>query len=183
MGGNINNTRIMGVTSADGSTIDLVNPAFAEMHGRTIEELTGKPLSEIYAPEAENGVMEIMNKAVEKGYHVQESIHLRKDGSRFSVLVNVTTVKGGSGTILYRIANVQDITEQKKAEEALRFRTYYDLLTGLPNRTELMLRLDMELSEAEKTQRKLAVLHIDLDRLGCQRLWDTRRRQGHPGRD
>jgi DNA-binding response OmpR family regulator len=45
-----------------------------------------------------------------------ESVHLRKDGTRFPSLTGVTTFKDASGRVLFRADNVMDITERKLAE-------------------------------------------------------------------
>ena len=62
------------------------------------------------------------------------------------------------------IGTAQDITERKKAEEIIKYQTYHDLLTGLPNRAQLMLALRREVTQAGYHRKELAVLHLDLDR-------------------
>ena len=49
------------------------------------------------------------------------------------------------------------------AEDDLQRMTRYDLLTGLPNRMQLQQQLDRILEEAERLQRKVAVLCLGLD--------------------
>ena len=39
------------VASGDGTTSELMNPAFAAMHGYTVEELSALPVVEQFAPE------------------------------------------------------------------------------------------------------------------------------------
>jgi diguanylate cyclase (GGDEF)-like protein len=58
----------------------------------------------------------------------------------------------------------QEIIEHKQAEEMIKHQAYHDLLTGLPNRAQLILRFDIELAQANRNRKKLAVLHFDLDR-------------------
>jgi len=107
-------------TNADGKTIGMMNPTFARMYGCTPEELVGRPIAELYAPEVRAKVPEYTRMVNEKGHHTFESKHIRKDGTIFPVLVNVTAVKDMQGQVLYRIANVQDIAERKRVEETLR---------------------------------------------------------------
>ncbi len=57
--------------------------------------------------------------AHDKGYYSFESVHIRKDGSRFPVTIELMAVKDENGSVMYRIANVWDITEKKAAEERL----------------------------------------------------------------
>ncbi|MBZ0157094.1 MAG: EAL domain-containing protein [Alphaproteobacteria bacterium] len=62
------------------------------------------------------------------------------------------------------IGTTLDVSERKKAEETIKYQAYHDLLTGLPNRAQLLLRLGFELAQAQHNQKELAVLHLDLDR-------------------
>ena len=91
-------------------------------------------------------------------------MHLRKDGSEFPVLIDITSVAADKGEVLYRIINVQDITARKQAEENLRYQAYHDLLTGLPNRDMFLMYLDLEITQARRNDYKIAVLYLDVDR-------------------
>src|SRR5208282_5641293 len=70
----------------------------------------------------------------EKGHHAYESIHIRKDGSCFPVLTDVTAYKDRDGNVLYRAANFQDITDRKRAQTELQKSN--DRLTELLHDTE-----------------------------------------------
>ncbi len=58
----------------------------------------------------------------------------------------------------------RDITERVMADEQLSQLAYYDSLTGLPNRALLRDRLHQTMMEAERQQRLVAILFMDLDR-------------------
>lgn len=107
------------VGSADGERIELVNPAFARAHGYSMEEILRLPLPELFAPEERAALPEHIRLAHAQGHHTFESRHLRKDGSTFPVLVDATTVRDEQGEVLYRVVNVQDISQLKAAEKAL----------------------------------------------------------------
>ena len=57
----------------------------------------------------------------------------------------------------------EDITERKKSEQKIHRMAYFDTLTGLPNRILFMDRLNKAISIADRENRKLAVLFLDLD--------------------
>jgi len=64
-----------------------------------------------------------------------------------------------------KFVSLHDITEQKKTEASLRYQAYHDLLTGLPNRTSIMERLDHVLDCQKLYQNYyFALLFIDIDR-------------------
>ncbi|MFC1833936.1 PAS domain S-box protein [Thermodesulfobacteriota bacterium] len=108
------------VGSGDGQTLELMNPAYAKMHGYTVEELTGADIVEVFAPESRAELSQHLRLARERGHYTFESKHIRKDGTVFPVLIDITIVKTADTQILYSIVNVQDITERKKTEDALR---------------------------------------------------------------
>ncbi|HSI60524.1 MAG TPA: EAL domain-containing protein [Ideonella sp.] len=57
-----------------------------------------------------------------------------------------------------------DIHELKTAEERIHWLAHYDLLTGLPNRTQLDHRMAHAIEAAQRTQSPLALIFLDLDR-------------------
>jgi two-component system CheB/CheR fusion protein len=101
------------------NTMELVNPAFARMHGYTVEELIGRPLADMLAPESRSQLSEHASRPNEEGDFVYESVHVRKDGTKFPVLTHVTTLKDASGLPLDRAATFQDISERRRLEDAL----------------------------------------------------------------
>lgn len=58
---------------------------------------------------------------------------------------------------------IQDISEQRKAEESIRQLAYYDSITGLPNRDLFKEHLNMALYQAARDKSKVAVMFLDLD--------------------
>jgi PAS domain S-box-containing protein len=100
-------------------TIHSSNPAYARMHGYTVEELTGRPLEFTMTPEARANLDRNLKMADEKGHYIYDSLHVRKDGTTFPVLVDFTAVKDDHGNVLLRWGNFQDITDQKRLEQRL----------------------------------------------------------------
>lgn len=101
----------------DNKTLKMMNPAFAEMHGYVVGELLDKPIVDVFAPES-RGDAEVMIKiANETGRCTYESKHIKKDGTVFPVLIDLTAVRDDENNLLYRIGNVLDITELRKATE------------------------------------------------------------------
>jgi len=58
----------------------------------------------------------------------------------------------------------RDITERKRAEETINFQAFHDLLTGLPNRTLFMDRLELALPQAKRRNQRVGVMFLDIDR-------------------
>ena len=107
-------------TSVANNTFLAVNPACAKERGYTPEELVGQPITLIYPPEVLPVMRERMSSIDADGHMVFESVHRRKDGSTFPVLVEVTTIRDAQGRPASRVAYALDITERKQAEAAIR---------------------------------------------------------------
>jgi PAS domain S-box-containing protein len=85
-----------------------VNPTFAKERGYTPEELVGRPVAMVYAP-TEAARLPGVFAAVDQQRHLAfESVHQRKDGSRFPVLVEITTIFDPNDQPLSRVASTLD---------------------------------------------------------------------------
>ncbi|HET9061026.1 MAG TPA: diguanylate cyclase [Acidimicrobiales bacterium] len=71
--------------------------------------------------------------------------------------------RGADGAPLEALCVVRDVTELVDAEERLVHAARHDYLTGLPNRSALVDRLDATLEHASAEGREVAVLFCDLD--------------------
>ncbi|WP_240359299.1 PAS domain S-box protein [Pyxidicoccus trucidator] len=104
------------VVSAEDNVLRDVNPAFARMHGYAPEELKGRPLEDTFAPEARGVLPRHVSAAHSKPSHEYESLHVRKDGSRFPAFSHVTAFRDAAGRVVQRVATVLDITQRRAVE-------------------------------------------------------------------
>ena len=89
---------------------------------------------------------------------------VRGDGRTRHVQQQIEVIERDAEGHVIRLAGaVHDISRRKEAEEQIRRLAYYDALTGLPNRLAFDENLHRALSQAERHDRKLAVMFVDLD--------------------
>lgn len=162
--------------SLNGVILD-ANEAFARLLGYgSPGELLSHSFVDLYADQAERKLF--LERLSRDGHVLNYEIRLkRKDGSVIWSLQNVTLHAGGAGGP-YVEGTLLDITERKLAEEALTRLAYHDPLTGLPNRALFFDRLRVELAQAQRGGRGLAVIYLDLD--GFKAINDER---GHAAGD
>ena len=111
-----------GVASIDleGNLI-YVNPAWAKMHGYEPQELIGKPIGESHTKEQlDREVIPFNRLVMENGIHTGEVGHIRRDGSQFPTEMTSTLLRDSASNLIGIIGFAKDITEAKRAEEALR---------------------------------------------------------------
>jgi diguanylate cyclase (GGDEF)-like protein/PAS domain S-box-containing protein len=89
---------------------------------------------------------------------------VRADGYVRWLLVDAVPVKDGSGRVREVVSSFTDVTDRKKAEHELERQALHDTLTGLPNRSLLLDRLEQALRTARRLATPLALLVMDLDR-------------------
>src|ERR1041384_3837568 len=118
--------------TVDGKPL-MVNEKFCELVGYTEDELLQMTLTDITSPEDVEVSFQSVDRVLrgETQASLIEKSFMRKDGSRVTANVSVSAVRDSSGTPLCCIGIVEDTTERKRAELALReseerFRMMYD---------------------------------------------------------
>jgi len=86
-----------------------------------------------------------------------------RDGTEVSVSALFLAHKDSEGRIEFVSSVTRDISERKAFEERLEYQATHDPLTGLPNRTLFLDRLELALARSRRTNRTVAVLFCDLD--------------------
>jgi len=106
--------------SPEGVIINVNNAALKAL-GYMKEELVGKPLKTIYAPEVLPKTKELFLKWGKTGkLKDEELVIITKKGDRRTVLLSADVVKDRDGKIMHSVSVQKDITEIKLAEKALR---------------------------------------------------------------
>src|SRR5579884_1429720 len=98
------------------------NEGARRIKGYQAQEVLGKPISIFYTSEdREHGKpAQVLRMAAEHGSFEDEGWRVRKDGSRFWADVVVTALRDDDGHLIGFAKITRDLTERKRAEEALR---------------------------------------------------------------
>ncbi len=116
-------------------------------------------------PDDRQSLITSVSKAVdEKQPYNMEYRVVRPDGGERIVHAQAEIVSGNDGRTDRIIGTLQDVTEYRRTQERLNHLAHYDPLTGLPNRVLLQDRLSQAMVEADRRDRLVAVMFLDLDR-------------------
>jgi len=153
------------LTSSDGVVLK-VNKAFGRMLGCPPDDLKGRRLRDLTHPEdwEDNHRRFLSLVAGEIDTCKLEKRYLHADGHSVWVSINASCARDSPGGPLYVIAQIEDITERRALREQLAHAADHDQLTGLPNRTLFMDKLERSLTLAEERGHQVALMFLDLDR-------------------
>jgi len=142
-----------------------VNQAFSRMTGYAEDEVIGQPASMLDSSQHDDSFNQaILTRLRREGRWSGETWKLRKDGEEILCRQESNVVPDAEGQRRLYVLVLNDITEQKRAEQELRYLANYDTLTSLPNRSLLSERLSRAIVRARREHGRVAVLFIDLDR-------------------
>jgi diguanylate cyclase (GGDEF)-like protein/PAS domain S-box-containing protein len=109
---------------------------------------------------------------------MQEWVFVRRDGSRFEGMLNITGRLDSDGQPAGFVAVARDVTEERRHEAELVHRADYDQLTGLANRAHMRAALHNASAEPSWDDPGRVILYIDLDHFK-----DVNDRLGHAAGD
>jgi PAS domain S-box-containing protein len=162
------------IVSPEGVILDVNDWALHGL-GYEREDLVGKPVATIYAPESLPKMGELFVKWKETGeIRNEEMVVMTKKGEKRTILLNVGAVRDKDGTIIHSASIQTDITEHKRAEiEVNRARTQLLHVERSARMGELTASLAHELnqplaailSNAQAALRFLQSKEVNLDEL------------------
>lgn len=140
------------------------NEAFCRLTGYTPLEVLGHNCRFLQGPDTDPEAVTAIRRAISARDAIDVTLlNYRKDGSPFWNHLSLSPVFDTDGACTHYIGIQQDITRQRDQEEQIAYQATHDLLTGLPNRTAFDEHLRVAFEQAQKEQRLLVVMHLDLD--------------------
>jgi diguanylate cyclase (GGDEF)-like protein len=146
---------------ADGGADDFeildANPAFERATALTCAEIVGRRLRQTL-PGIEPFWIDTLAAVAASGRPVRFENYLADLNMYF--LAQAYSPQPGQVAVV-----LEDVTERKRGEERLRYRTFHDALTGLPNRALCLDRIARAIERAKRRSNYIyALLFLDLDR-------------------
>jgi diguanylate cyclase (GGDEF)-like protein/PAS domain S-box-containing protein len=144
----------------------MANQKLCEIVGYTQKELLDLNYQDLTHPDDLPADLELGKRMLAREIHekAREKRYRRKDGHYIWVNLTSSLVWDVDGKPKYYSTVVEDISRRKQVETELLHLANHDALTSLPNRSLLQDRLSQAIAFANRTERQVAVLLIDLDR-------------------
>ncbi len=92
-------------------------------------------------------------------------IHRADTGEERWIKTGGWRIEAPSGRLSRVLVTTRDVTEERTAEDRIRFAALHDALTGLPNRAAFGERLEVAIEQAERLGQGLALVLFDVDHL------------------
>jgi len=159
--------------SVDAKTARILNcnQTLARATGYTKDELIGKPVFDMYHPDCVDEVKKAFNEFVVTGELKNREFQIiKKDGTKIDVSLNVSSVRGENGDILYSRSVWRDISERKKIDH-MKDNLVRDTSHALKNpiaMTEMaldMLERNMDRGDMESVKTTEEMIHRNLEGL------------------
>ncbi len=152
---------ILVIDCEDGTVHDL-NTRCAAFLGMPVDAARGQPMSALPLFDGVEAAQTALDALRSEGHMKWDewSWH-HDDGSLVSVEVIGSTYHAG-GRLLAQ-CTFRDVRQRKEAEARIRYLALHDALTGLPNRTMLMDRLNVAIAQARRDRSQVGLLLFDLD--------------------
>lgn len=133
------------------------NPAFEKVTGLARDEVVGRLLGEVF-PDIEPFWLETLGEAA----RTARSVRFENFFTPLNLYFLAQAYSPAPGQVAVAL---EDATERKHGEERLRYRTFHDALTGLPNRALCLDRIARAIERARRRSNYLyALIFMDIDR-------------------
>ena len=129
------------------------------------DELAFRPLLRMLTDDDRGGLMQVLHEVMKHSTVLATDIPATlRDGRQRIVHVEAEPEFNEHGNLIGYSGIVQDVTDRRMAEDKIRHLANFDVLTGLPNRRQLIWRAERALEHGRRLNHQVALLLIDLDR-------------------
>ena len=129
------------------------------------DALAFRPLLRMLSKDDRSGLVAVLHQVMKHSTVLATDIPATlRDGRPRIVHVEAEPEFSEQGALIGYSGIVQDVTDRRMAEDKIRHLANFDVLTGLPNRRQLIWRAERALEYGRRLNHQAALLLIDLDR-------------------
>lgn len=150
--------------------IEYTNPFLTEMLGSDADALQQQPLQSLFAEEMFH-VGEVIAQTLTDRQHWRGDMLLKHKERQLWVSLAIAPIRDDKGEISNYVCAMQDISFIKQSQKKMEQLAYYDVLTGLANRSYFRDQLRKAIAMSHRGYYSFALLYFDLDEF--KRINDT----------
>ena len=129
------------------------------------EGLSFRAMLRMLTPDDRAGLLVVLGEVIKNGSVLATDVPVNLPDSRIRIIhVEAEPEFSEHGAMTGYTGIVQDVTDRRNAEDKIRHLANFDALTGLPNRHQLIWRIERALEHGRRLNHQVALLLIDLDR-------------------
>lgn len=152
------------VVDRNGSLLDMNPAGLAMLEADSVEIVRQHSLLEFILPEHRDAFTALHQRVMGGESDSLEFEVLGLKGTRRWLESHAAPMRDERGEVTTLLGVTRDITERKRNEARINFLANFDILTGLPNRAQLDKHLKYALTLAKRSNGRLALMFIDIDR-------------------
>ncbi|WP_337842622.1 EAL domain-containing protein [Rheinheimera sp.] len=150
--------------------IEYANPFMLELIGSSAEQLQHQPLSALFAVEM-FFVGEEIAQTLQERHHWRGDMLMQHAERKLWVSLAIAPIRDEKGELSNYVCAMQDISFIKESQRKMEQLAYYDVLTGIANRSYFRDQLRKAIAMASRGYYHFALLYFDLDEF--KRINDT----------
>ncbi|HBA86636.1 MAG TPA: two-component system response regulator [Geobacter sp.] len=145
-------------------TVTSWNAGAEKMFGYAARDMMGVHISFLVSPDRTEEMARLHEGIRSDGEVTHcELVHVDKGGRKVYVSLTMSPIRNTDGMIVGTSCIARDVTARTQMEEIIKHQAQHDTLTDLPNRKLFNDFLALELAQARRNRKSLAVLYMDLD--------------------
>ncbi len=150
------------LVAADGAVLQINPTGLGMIEAERPDQVIGIEFAALVVPE-QRGAWRAFVESVGRGQKGRTEFEITGLRGRHRWLEAHAAALAGESGGMSVLAVVHDVSERRAQEARLNYMAHYDALTGLPNRMLFADRLQQSMIEADRRERLVGVLFLDLD--------------------
>jgi diguanylate cyclase (GGDEF)-like protein/PAS domain S-box-containing protein len=141
-----------------------VNKAFTRITGYTLEDVIGRTPKLMHSGRQDAAFYRALwAKIVATGGWQGELWNRRSNGDLYPLWLSISAIRDEQGTLQQYLCIFTETSKRRAADERIEFLANHDAMTGLVNRTRFVELGRMALLAAQRLERPVSLMYIDLD--------------------
>lgn len=154
------------ILDADTGKVKDANPHFLAMLAYSRDEVIGKNLFKLDCFIDVEKNKAAFKELKEKGFCHLENVPIEtRTGLRLDMEIDSKVCTVNDNKIVH--CNFHDNTERNRSEQEIRLIATHDSMTGLPNRTLFLDRANIAVIQAQRRNKRVALISLDLDKFSA----------------